>query len=97
MCASSRAGGQCTVLIITHKFREVMAYADAVTVLRRGQAVHHCQVADTNPGLLAAAMMGAAARRPKSPRWPPPRCRDCRFRGKNGQSSVAGLRQLQSR
>ena len=53
--------GQCTVLIITHKFREVMAYADAVTVLRRGQAVHHCQVADTNPGLLAAAMMGAAA------------------------------------
>ena len=41
--------GQCTVLIITHKFREVMAYADAVTVLRRGQAVHHCQVADTIP------------------------------------------------
>jgi ABC-type uncharacterized transport system ATPase subunit len=53
--------GQCTVLIITHKFREVMAYADAVTVLRRGQAVHHCTVADTHPGLLAAAMMGAAA------------------------------------
>ena len=50
--------GQCTVLIITHKFREVMAYADAVTVLRRGKAVHHCKVADTNPGLLAAAMMG---------------------------------------
>ena len=33
--------GQCTVLIITHKFREVMAYADSVTVLRRGKAVHH--------------------------------------------------------
>ena len=39
--------GQCTVLIITHKFREVMAYADAVTVLRRGQAVHHAQVSAT--------------------------------------------------
>jgi ABC-type uncharacterized transport system ATPase subunit len=36
--------GQCTVLIITHKFREVMAYADNVTVLRRGKAVHHCEV-----------------------------------------------------
>ena len=53
--------GQCTVVIITHKFREVMAYADAVTVLRRGKAVHHCRVADTAPGLLAQAMMGEAA------------------------------------
>ncbi len=52
--------GQCTVIIITHKFREVMAYADAVTVLRRGRAVHHCRVADTTPALLAKAMMGEA-------------------------------------
>jgi simple sugar transport system ATP-binding protein len=50
--------GVCTVLIITHKFREVMAYADSVTVLRRGKAVHHCRVADTDPRRLAAAMMG---------------------------------------
>ncbi len=53
--------GMCTVLIITHKFREVMAYADSVTVLRRGKAVHHCKVPDTTPALLAAAMMGVAA------------------------------------
>jgi len=52
--------GLCTVLIITHKFREVMAYADSVTVLRRGKAVHHCRVAETTPAQLAAAMMGAA-------------------------------------
>jgi len=50
--------GLCTVLIITHKFREVMAYADSVTVLRRGKAVHHCRVAETDPARLAAAMMG---------------------------------------
>jgi ABC-type sugar transport system ATPase subunit len=37
--------GLCTVLLITHKFREVMAYADDVTVLRRGRQVHHCAVA----------------------------------------------------
>jgi general nucleoside transport system ATP-binding protein len=61
--------GQCTVLIITHKFREVMAYADDVTVLRRGRAVHRCAVAATNPGLLAQAMMGDAARAPGP--WPP--------------------------
>ena len=53
--------GQCTVLIITHKFREVMAYADAVTVLRRGKAVHHAAVAQTDPYRLAAAMMGQGA------------------------------------
>ena len=52
--------GMCTVLIITHKFREVMAYADSVTVLRRGKAVHHCRVQETTPAQLAAAMMGVA-------------------------------------
>jgi simple sugar transport system ATP-binding protein len=58
--------GQCTVIIITHKFREVMAYADAVTVLRRGRAVHHARVADTTPALLAQAMMGESAGGPEA-------------------------------
>ena len=53
--------GRCTVIIITHKFREVMAYADSVTVLRRGKAVHHGRVADATPALLGQAMMGEAA------------------------------------
>ncbi|MFT4266772.1 MAG: ATP-binding cassette domain-containing protein, partial [Xenophilus sp.] len=53
--------GLCTVLIITHKFREVMGYADGVTVLRRGKAVHHGRVADTDPRRLAQAMMGESA------------------------------------
>lgn len=53
--------GQCSVIIITHKFREVMAYADSVTVLRRGKAVQHGRVADATPALLAQAMMGEAA------------------------------------
>ena len=50
--------GACSVIIITHKFREVMAYADAVTVLRKGRAVHHARVADSTPAGLASAMMG---------------------------------------
>ena len=56
--------GQCSVLIITHKFREVTAYADHVTVLRRGRAVHHCAVPDTDPQRLARAMMGEASAPP---------------------------------
>ena len=31
------AGGTLTILMITHKFREVMAFADEVTILRRGK------------------------------------------------------------
>jgi len=53
--------GLCTVLLITHKFREVMAYADDVTVLRRGKAVHNISVAYTGPALLARHMVGEAA------------------------------------
>src|SRR6478609_2226098 len=51
--------GECTVLMITHKFREVMAYADEVTVLRRGRKVHGATVASTTPAELAHAMIGA--------------------------------------
>ena len=29
--------GELTILMITHKFREVMAFADEVTILRRGK------------------------------------------------------------
>src|SRR5450755_4160748 len=50
--------GECTVLMITHKFREVMAYADEVTVLRRGRKVHGARVAQTTPAQLAQAMIG---------------------------------------
>lgn len=56
--------GELTVLMITHKFREVMAYADDVTVLRKGRQVGTCKVggdASDNtdlPSRLAALMMG---------------------------------------
>lgn len=40
-----------TVLMITHKFREVMAFADAVTVLRRGKLAGEARLQDTSPGL----------------------------------------------
>jgi ABC-type uncharacterized transport system ATPase subunit len=53
--------GHCSVLIITHKFREVTAFADDVTVLRRGQSVYHGHVRDTSPQQLARRMMGEAS------------------------------------
>jgi general nucleoside transport system ATP-binding protein len=50
--------GACAVVLITHKFREVMAYADDVSVLRRGQLVESLPVAQVTPQRLAAAMVG---------------------------------------
>jgi simple sugar transport system ATP-binding protein len=50
--------GRITVLIITHKFREVMAFADDVSVLRRGRMVGGGPVASLGPDALAKMMIG---------------------------------------
>ncbi|MBH9554259.1 ABC transporter ATP-binding protein [Inhella gelatinilytica] len=47
-----------TIILITHKLKEVMALADAVTVMRAGRVVHTCAIADTNEAQLAEAMVG---------------------------------------
>jgi simple sugar transport system ATP-binding protein len=51
---------ELTVLMITHKFHEVTAYADDVTVLRKGRLVGSARVSDTTPDALAHWMMGHA-------------------------------------
>jgi simple sugar transport system ATP-binding protein len=50
--------GACSVVMITHKFREVTAFADDVTVLRRGRMVASLPVAGTDAAELAARMVG---------------------------------------
>jgi general nucleoside transport system ATP-binding protein len=50
--------GELTVLMISHKFREVMAFADAVTVLRRGARTGGGMVSDLNPTMMAKMMIG---------------------------------------
>ena len=50
--------GRITVLIITHKFREVMAFADEVSVLRRGKMVGGGEVAKLTPDNMARMMVG---------------------------------------
>jgi simple sugar transport system ATP-binding protein len=50
--------GDVSIIMITHKFREVMAIADDVSVLRRGKLICTGRVANTSPAQLAAAMVG---------------------------------------
>jgi simple sugar transport system ATP-binding protein len=52
-----RAGGT-TILLITHKLKEVMALCDAVTVMRGGSVVLDTPIAGTSIDALAQAMVG---------------------------------------
>jgi general nucleoside transport system ATP-binding protein len=47
-----------TILIITHKLKEVMALADRVTVFRAGRSVAEVEKAATSPEELASLMVG---------------------------------------
>ncbi len=47
-----------TVILITHKLREIMAITDRVSVMRRGEMVADFETAKTNVGELAEAMVG---------------------------------------
>jgi simple sugar transport system ATP-binding protein len=51
--------GELTILMITHKFREVMAFADEVTILRRGKLAGKGRVAELTPDDMARTMIGA--------------------------------------
>ena len=65
-----------TILLITHKLKEVMRLCRRVSVMRAGRVVHETAVADTSVAALATAMIGrkpmlervAAARAPGEPR-----------------------------
>src|SRR5439155_4800714 len=52
--------GDCSIVLITHKFREVEAYADDVSVLRKGRLVAAHAVKETSAAQLASEMVGSA-------------------------------------
>ncbi len=47
-----------TVILITHKLREIMAITDHVSVMRRGEVVANLETKKTSVGELAEAMVG---------------------------------------
>ncbi|CEJ11040.1 Ribose import ATP-binding protein RbsA [bacterium YEK0313] len=52
------AGEGKTVIIVTHKLKEIMAVTDAVSVMRRGAMLATVSTADTSPDALAELMVG---------------------------------------
>lgn len=47
-----------TVILITHKLREILAATDNVSIMRRGEMVAHVKTAETNQEELAELMVG---------------------------------------
>lgn len=47
-----------TIIMITHKLREVMEVSDSITVIRRGEVIDDVRTADTNEAELAKMMVG---------------------------------------
>ena len=56
--AKQDGAGKLTILMISHKFREVMTFADEVTILRRGRPAGGGRVADLTPDVMARMMVG---------------------------------------
>ena len=63
MLKERTVSGELTVLMITHKFREVMKYADEVTVLRTGRFAGKGLVKDLTPTDMSAMMVGSETTR----------------------------------
>lgn len=89
-----------TALIITHKFREVLAYADDVSVLRRGCFAGGGTVAELGVERMAEMMVGnpvARDRASRSTRLPPQEGAAClevtdlRAIGDNGLPALRGV------
>jgi ABC-type uncharacterized transport system ATPase subunit len=85
-----------TVILVTHKLREIMAVTDRVTVMRQGAVVAEVATAATSPPALAELMVGrsVALHVEKSPAKPGAvllSVRDLEVRDRQGLPRVKGI------
>ncbi|MEM0989997.1 MAG: ABC transporter ATP-binding protein [Pseudomonadota bacterium] len=88
--------GDLSVVLITHRFREVMAFAREVSILRAGRHVGRTTVAETDERQLADIMFGdvtprsPAARQEMTPAAPYLDIQSVTARGDRGTLAVSG-------
>jgi len=85
-----------TIILITHKLREIMEATDAVSVMRRGEITATVKTADTSPPALAELMVGRKVllRVEKTPAKPGPvvlDIQDLRVRDSAGVERLKGV------
>lgn len=89
--------GRISVLLITHKFREVRAFADEITVLRRGKFAGSGKVADLTTDDMSHMMLGEqrvfkqVERTPSRENLSVIEVKDLRANKDNGLEAVSGV------
>ncbi|MGH1464330.1 MAG: ABC transporter ATP-binding protein [Cognatishimia sp.] len=90
-----RAEGK-TIILITHKLREIMEYTDTVSVMRRGEMTATVKTNETNPAHLAELMVGRKVllqveKKPASPTDTVLEVKDLRVVDEQGVERVKGI------
>lgn len=85
-----------SIIIITHKLKEIMEVADTCTIIRRGRVIDSVMVKDSSPQELAEKMVGREVRfktekAPANPMQPILNVNNLHVRRDNGQFAVDGL------
>ena len=86
-----------SILLITHKFREVQAFADEVTILRKGKLAGQGLVSELSVEAMAAMMLGKAretksvAKEKQTEQTPVLSIENIQAKGENGLRAVAGV------
>jgi simple sugar transport system ATP-binding protein len=85
-----------TIILITHKLREIMEITDTVSVMRRGEMTATVKTAETSPEELAELMVGRKVllrvdKTPASPGAPILRVEDLRVEDDDGVERLRGI------
>ena len=85
-----------TIILITHKLREIMEITDTVSVMRRGEMTNTVKTAETNPEQLAEMMVGRKVllevdKKPATPGAPVLQVKDLRMVDEFGVERVKGI------
>ena len=85
-----------TVILITHKLREIMEITDTVSVMRRGEMVATVKTAETGPEQLAELMVGRKVllrveKRPATPKDPVLEVENLTMRDGQGVERLKGI------
>ncbi|MCA0983267.1 ABC transporter ATP-binding protein [Halobacillus yeomjeoni] len=85
-----------SIILITHKLKEIMEVCDRCTVIRKGQGIGTVDVSETNPTELASLMVGrevsfSTEKKPAEPKETFLSIKDLRVKDARGVEMVKGL------
>ncbi|MCJ8013301.1 ABC transporter ATP-binding protein [Paenibacillus sp. KQZ6P-2] len=85
-----------SIILITHKLKEIMQISDTVTIIRRGKVIDTVKTAETNPNELAEKMVGRNVsfkvdKKPAEPKGTVLEVKDLTLKNKDGIGVLNGL------